>query len=79
MTDTKPEALRLADEMSKYRITDESVLQAAAELRRLQEVNQELLEVLKQLCAAQEKGHVAYWAAVWDDAQAAIAKAEVKE
>ena len=35
----------------------------------------ELLEVLKQLCAAQEKGHVAYWAAVWDDAQAAIAKA----
>ena len=38
----------------------------------------ELLEVLKQLCAAQEKGHVAYWAAVWDDAQAAIAKAEVK-
>ena len=73
----QPVALRLADEMSKYRITDESVLQTATELRRLHGVNQELLEVLKQLCAAQEKGHVAYWAAVWDDAQAAIAKAEV--
>jgi len=45
------------------------------ERHEFHEVNQELLEALKQLCAAQEKGHVAYWAAVWDDAQAAIAKA----
>lgn len=43
----QPEALKLADEMSKYRITDESVLQAATELRRLHEVNQELLEALE--------------------------------
>ena len=82
----QPKALRLADELlfagrfahehedaaARRRINRNS--EAAKELRRLQEVNQELLEVLKQLCAAQEKGHVAYWAAVWDDAQAAIAK-----
>jgi hypothetical protein len=43
----QPVALRLADEMSKYRITDESVLQTATELRRLHEVNQELVEALK--------------------------------
>ena len=54
-------------------------LERFAELVRQdeREVNAELLEALKQLCAAQEKGHVAYWAAVWDDARAAIAKAEV--
>ena len=78
MTDTKPEALRLAEELESFCV-DAPVLQAAKELRRLHEVNQELLEALKQLCAAQEKGHVADWAAVWDDAKAAIAKAEVMQ
>ena len=47
MTDTKPEALRLAEwlETSPYH-HDKLV---AAELRRLHEVNAELLEALKQL------------------------------
>jgi hypothetical protein len=78
MTDAKqPEALRLADELDCASREDAPVHTAADELRRLHELNQELLEALKQLCAAQEKGHVADWAAVWDDAKAAIAKAEV--
>lgn len=45
----QPESLRLADEMIKYRITDESVLQTATELRRLHDVNQELVEALKEI------------------------------
>jgi hypothetical protein len=45
---TQPEALRLADALSRN-CYDESLtpLQAAHELRRLQAVNQELLEALK--------------------------------
>jgi hypothetical protein len=69
----QPVALRLADEMSKYRITDESVLQTATELRRLHGVNQELLEVLKVLVANGGIGSED----MFDDARAAIAKAEV--
>jgi hypothetical protein len=46
----KPEALRLADELEalqpRNRITE---LEAAAELRRLHEVNQELSKALKNL------------------------------
>ena len=73
----QPEALRLADEMSTYCITDESVLQTATELRRLHEVNRALLEVLQNLCKAADNGHVASYSNLWDDARAAIAKAEV--
>ena len=43
---TQPEALKLANALDKYRTPPEAV-QAAAELRRLHEVNQELLEALK--------------------------------
>ena len=43
----QPEALRLADEMSKYRITDESVLQAATELRRLHTENARLFHAIE--------------------------------
>ena len=75
----QPEALRLADEMSKYCITDESVLQTATELRRLYEVNQELLEVLQNLCEAADNGHVASYSNLWGVARAAIAKAEGNE
>ena len=71
----QPEALILADEMSKYCITDESVLQTATELRRLHEVNQELLEVLQNLCEAADNGHVASYSNLWDEARAVIAKA----
>lgn len=42
----QPEALRLADALETQAMTPPT-LQAAAELRRLHEVNQELLEVLK--------------------------------
>ena len=63
---TQPEALALAD------ILDRSVLQAhadaAAELRRLHESNQELLAALKDI----------YWHGDDEKACAAIAKGEAK-
>jgi hypothetical protein len=61
MTDTKPEALRLADELLfagrfAYETEDGAArrriarnFKAAAELRRLHEVNAELLEALKSV------------------------------
>ena len=36
----------------------------------------ELLEVLQNLCEAADNGHVASYSNLWDDAKAAIAKAE---
>lgn len=45
MTDKQPEALRLADELDAYR-TRSCHKEAAAELRRLHEVNQEMLMAL---------------------------------
>jgi len=48
---------------------------SAAELRRLHEVNQELVGVLKKLCKAADNGHVADYSNLWDEARAAIAKA----
>ena len=45
---TQPEAMRLADELEKYVDANTAVL-AAAELRRLYALNQELLEALKAL------------------------------
>ncbi len=82
----QPEALRLADEMSKYCITDESVLQTATELRRLHEVNQELLksallfqDYMKFMDAGDDvKGMLAFAELVEVNA-AAIAKAEGDE
>ena len=49
---TQPEALRLADALDLYATGDahqRDIEQAAAELRRLHEVNQELLETLEKL------------------------------
>ena len=43
---TQPEALRLADELSKSHLNHYLNHAAATELRRLHEVNQELLEAL---------------------------------
>ena len=66
--DTQPEALRLAD-LIRSRYGNDINDEAAAELRRLHEVNQELLEALKD---------VMYWdngKPEWDVARAAIAKA----
>ncbi len=50
MTDKQPEALRLAESLDFYSTGDKhqrDVEQAAAELRRLHEVNAELLEAVK--------------------------------
>ena len=47
---TQPEALRLADEMERVAEYDHQI-QAAAELRRLHEVNQELLELIGDVLA----------------------------
>jgi hypothetical protein len=47
---TQPEALRLADKMSSYKLSSGYAWhchKAAAELRRLHELNQELLVALK--------------------------------
>ncbi len=47
---TQPEALRLADALSDYESrTVIDVAEAAAELRRLHSLNQELLEALEKL------------------------------
>lgn len=52
---TQPEALRLADELNKSNTNGKMCDQAAAELRRLYAVNQELLEALKTcVCAMQD-------------------------
>ena len=50
MTDTKqPEALRLADELETDWFSDYDLQNAAEELRRLHEVNQELLRAVAAL------------------------------
>ena len=50
MSDKQPETLRLADELDRvYGYSDTNA--AATELRRLHEVNQELLEALEELCS----------------------------
>jgi hypothetical protein len=72
---TQPEALRLADALDAYHKRSEDK-EAAAELRRLHEVNAELLDALKKLCAMADGGDVVCWATEWYDARAAIAKAE---
>jgi hypothetical protein len=70
----QPEALRLADDLDQWSHTTLDVHEAAAELRRLHEVNGELLFALKNLLRA-KNGE----SAVFDSdeiARAAIAKAE---
>jgi mevalonate kinase len=70
---TQPKALRLADQLDgpDTLCTAPDIFGAAAELRRLHAVNQELLEALKVLLPGAE-------AMGWntDKARAAIAKAE---
>jgi hypothetical protein len=74
----QPEALRLAQELDAYH-TMACHKQAAAELRRLSAVNQELLEALRPFT----KATLTYNGAIiglmredFDNARAAIAKAE---
>ena len=68
---TTQTALKLADALDKYRTPPEAA-QAAAELRRLHEANQELLEVLKEILDGEGKS----FRNIWEQARAAIAKAE---
>lgn len=78
----QPEALRLADliDQSKAEISIADVWEAAAELRRLHEVNVELLEALKR-CAYYISGPTAWSQQQEDslvvDVHTAIAKATV--
>ena len=79
MSTEQPKALRLADELVALHGYPLSI-EAAAELRRLQSVNAELLEALK-LCEGKIKsllessGYLIVYAKWFDDVQAAIAKA----
>jgi hypothetical protein len=72
MTDTKPEALRLAELLDGDKSAHHE--EAAAELRRLHEVNQELLEALKAIFASKDEGidndapgHCHRLRGVWDE------------
>jgi hypothetical protein len=69
----QPEALRLANLIDHGNDSSWIEREAAAELRRLHAVNQELLESLKDLTTAQDLN--AYGMA-FHNARAAIAKAE---
>lgn len=63
----QPEALRLAENLEKWNYATSYQGQAAAELRRLHEANQAMLEALKEITL--EHG-------MTDKARAAIAKGE---
>lgn len=73
---TQPEALRLADALEKH-LGGNTATQAAAELRRLHEVNQELVAALEKLARLGNGEHYGN-----SDgnmiARAAIAKGETK-
>ena len=79
----QPKALRLADAIWPWHEgTVNNLSLAAAELRRLHKMNQELLELLKAVVATRNKHFIhneieGMWG--WDDkVAAAIAKAEGK-
>jgi len=80
---TQPEALRLADKMSSYKLSSGYAWhchKAAAELRRLHEVNAELLKALRVAVVALAHATTETAPGLYDDAynkvSAAIAKAE---
>ena len=67
---TKDEALRLADSLERMSLSTIWDKQAAAELRRLHAVNQELLFSMQYILSKDHIGHI------HDTASAAIAKAK---
>jgi hypothetical protein len=74
---TQPEVLRLAEKLEQGYVAHTTVLYpAAAELRRLHEVNQELLAALKALVEADAPDYIK--SSIWEQARAAIAKGEAK-
>ena len=77
MIEKQPEALRLADAILTSKWPQVSpVWEAAAELRRLHEVNAELLEALKDLREAIKSRGVISTVKALSKTDAAIAKAE---
>jgi hypothetical protein len=72
---TQPEALRLADALDVGEISYTGMCKAATELRRLHEINQELLALLKECIhfVEYDPGNV-----IGKKARAAIAKGEAK-
>jgi len=71
---TQPEALRLADELDAAPYSSQCTNAAAAELRRLHEVNQELVAALKEMLDGENKS----FRELCEQARAAIAKGELK-
>ena len=74
---TQPEALRLAASLAAHSLSRHGQTQAAAELRRLHDLNQELLEALKLIEHATAPTHDdgAYHENAHELARAAITKA----
>lgn len=79
MADKQTEALRLADELYCFRINDGSVLGAAAELRRLDALNAELVEALHGILYhfVPKKGNLKVENEMIKKAETALAKAGV--
>jgi hypothetical protein len=81
----QPEALRLAEMFDSLKLTvigAQNALpmeEAAAELRRLHEVNQELVEALEQITKVEYQSPVTMYQAMEDIAKAALAKARGTE
>jgi len=80
---TQPEALRMADELDKRQhhryaiyLSETDTSPEAAELRRLHESNQELLEALRDLMADNSDLSMTQHLALYRKARAAINKAE---
>jgi hypothetical protein len=74
---TQPEALRLADRLNFYALEQplQSVIDdTIIELRRLHEVNQELVEALEQITKVEYQSPVTMYQAMEDIAKAALAK-----
>lgn len=73
---TQPEALRLACILDSYPMGSKAGTKklAAAELRRLHEVNAELLSSLRAIAAVAETHRGAYWNTIKDCARISIAK-----
>ena len=69
---TQPEALRLADELDAAPYSSPCTNNAAAELRRLHESNQELLSALEEMLDGEGKS----FRELCEQARAAINKAE---
>ena len=70
----QPEALRLADALNEKPDSDGHCREAAAELRRLHEVNQQLLDALKEIADGASSEFEDAWCG--EIARAAITKGE---